>query len=67
MRYSVQPRDRVFVNGYRFLSFTKNMVKNISKNTTGKYRNLIGKYSLKLLDHSCGYCCSKSRCNIPSN
>ena len=32
MRYSVQPRDRVFVKGYGFLSFTKNMGKNIGKN-----------------------------------
>ena len=32
MRYSVQPRDRIFVKGYGFLSFTKNMSKNIAKN-----------------------------------
>ena len=25
MRYSVQPRDRIFVNGYGFLSFAKNL------------------------------------------
>ena len=25
-RYSVQPRDRIFVKGYRFLSFAKKMV-----------------------------------------
>ena len=31
-RYSVQPRDRVLVKGYGFLSFAKNMGKNISKN-----------------------------------
>ena len=31
-RYSVQPRDRIFVKGYRFLSFAKNMVKDIGKN-----------------------------------
>ena len=29
MRYSVQPRDRIFVKGYRFLSFAKNMGENI--------------------------------------
>ena len=29
MRYSVQPRDRIFVKGYGFLSFAKNMGKNI--------------------------------------
>ena len=32
MRYSVQPRDRIFVKGYVFLSFTKNMGKSIGKN-----------------------------------
>ena len=26
--YSVQPRDRIFVNSYGFLSFAKNMDKN---------------------------------------
>ena len=39
--YSVQPRDRIFVKGYGFLSFAKNMgrdiVKNISKNLGSKY------------------------------
>ena len=30
-RYSVQPRDRIFVKGYGFLSFAKNMGKNIDK------------------------------------
>ena len=49
MRYSVQPRDRIFVKGYEFLSFAKNMSKNIGKN---KSKNLSGKYSHKLLDHA---------------
>ena len=40
MRYSVQPRYRIFVKGYGFLSFTKNMDKNISKNVS---KNLSGK------------------------
>ena len=43
MCYSVQPRDRLFVKGYGFLSFAKNMGKNfgkiISKNVSGKYRS----------------------------
>ena len=43
MRYSV------FVKGYGFLSFAKNMVKIISKNIS---KNLGGKYSKKLLDHA---------------
>ena len=41
MRYSVQPRDRIFVNGYGFLSFAKNMGKNIGRNIS---KNLSGKY-----------------------
>ena len=48
-RYSVQPRDRIFLKGYRFLSFAKNMGKNIGKNII---KNLSGKYSQKLLDHT---------------
>ena len=30
-RYSVQPRDQIFVKSYGFLSFAKNMGRNISK------------------------------------
>ena len=39
MRYSIEPRDRIYVKGYGFLSFAKNMGKNFSN-----------KYSQKLLD-----------------
>ena len=31
-RYFVQPRDLIFVKDYGFLSFAKNMSKNIGKN-----------------------------------
>ena len=31
-RYSAQPRDRILVKGYRFLSFAKIMSKNIGEN-----------------------------------
>ena len=31
MRYSVQPRDRIFVKRYEFLFFAKNMGKNTDK------------------------------------
>ena len=38
--YSVQPKDRMFVKSYGFLSFTKimgrNIGKNISKNLSSK-------------------------------
>ena len=47
-RYSVQPRDQIFVKGYRFLSFAKNMGKNIGKNIS---KSLSSQYSQKLLDH----------------
>ena len=39
--YSVQPRERVFVKDYGFLSFVKNMC-----------RNLSSVYSQKLIDHA---------------
>ena len=29
--YSVQPKDRIFVKGYGFLSFAKNMGRDIGK------------------------------------
>ena len=44
-RYSVQPRDQIFVKGYGFLSFVRDMDKNISK-------TLSSKYSHKLLDNA---------------
>ena len=46
-RYSVQPRDQIFVKVYGHLSFAKNMSKNIGKKFS---KNLSGKYSQKLLD-----------------
>ena len=39
MRYLVQPRDRIYVKGYGFLYFAKNMGKSLSN-----------KYGEKLLD-----------------
>ena len=39
MRYSIEPRDRIYVKGYGFLSFAKNMGKSLSN-----------KYGKKLLD-----------------
>ena len=42
MHYSVQPRDWIFVKGYGFLSFAKNMDENKDKNIikffSAKYR-----------------------------
>ena len=39
MRYSIEPKDRIYVKGYGFLSFAKNMGKSLSN-----------KYGQKLLD-----------------
>ena len=39
MRYSIQPRDRIYMKGYGFLSFAKNLGKSISN-----------KYGQKVLD-----------------
>ena len=39
MRYSLEPRDRIYVKGYGFLSFAKNIGKSLSN-----------KYGQKLLD-----------------
>ena len=47
--YSVQPRDRIFVKGYGFLSFARNMGENVGKDIC---KNLSSKYSQKLLDHA---------------
>ena len=49
MRYSVQPRDRIFIRGYGFSSFAKNMGKNIDKNISKK---LNSKYSQKLFNYA---------------
>ena len=48
-RYSVQPRDKIFVKGHRFLSFAKSLGKNIGKNIS---KNSSSKYSKKLLNHA---------------
>ena len=46
---STQPRDRIFVKDYRYLSFAKNIDKYIGKNIN---KNLSNKYSQKLPDHA---------------
>ena len=46
--HSVQPRDRIFVNGYAFLPFAKITGKDINKDTS---KNLSSKNS-KSLDHA---------------
>ena len=46
MRYSIEPRDRIYVKSYGFLSFAKN----ISTHATKVAKNMSNKYSQKLLD-----------------
>ena len=46
MRYSIEPRDTIYVKGYRFWSFAKNMVIHATKVA----KSLSNKYSQKLLD-----------------
>ena len=46
-QYSVQPRDRILVKGYGFLSFSRNIGKNAGKNIS---KNVSNKYSQKPLD-----------------
>ena len=41
MRYSIGPRDRIYVKGYGFLSFAKD----ISKNATKVAKSMSNKYS----------------------
>ena len=42
-------RDRIFTKGYRFLSFSKNMDRNLGKIMR---KNLSGKCIQKLIDHA---------------
>ena len=35
-RYSIEPRNLIFVKAYWFMSFAKNIGKNLSKNLSGK-------------------------------
>ena len=44
MRYSIEPKDRIYVKGYGFLFFAKNIGKNLSN-----------EYSQKLLDTAKNY------------
>ena len=46
MRYSIEPKDRIYVKGYGFLSFAKNMGRHANKVA----KSLSNKYSQKLLD-----------------
>ena len=49
MRYSIEPPDRILLKGYDFLSFAKNVSRNIGKSRS---KNLSNEYSHKLLNHA---------------
>ena len=50
--YSVQPKDQIFVKGYGFLFFAKNMCKNFGKNISKKIRS---KYSQEFFENDKQY------------
>ena len=54
-RYSIKPRDHIFVKGYGFLYFAKNIGKNISKSVN---KILSGKCSQKTY-RSCQRICPR--------
>ena len=37
MRYLIEPKDRIYVKGYEFLSFVRNMDKNLRNNTVKNF------------------------------
>ena len=45
MRYSIEPKDRIYVKGYGFLSFAKSM----GTHATKVAKNLCNKYSQNFL------------------
>ena len=51
-RYSIQPKNGIFVKGYGFLSFAKNMGKNIGKSFSGKYSPGMLAMRQELLDYA---------------
>ena len=45
IRYSIKPRDRIYVKGYEFLSFAKNIGKNLSNKCGQKLIDSAKKYT----------------------
>ena len=46
MRYSTEPRDRIYVKGYAFLSYAKNMGKNLSNKCGQKLLDSARKFTI---------------------
>ena len=49
MRYSIEPRDRIYVKGYGFLSFAKNMGKSLSNKYGQKLVNSAKKSAMDVM------------------
>ena len=45
MRYSIEPKDRIYVKGYGFLPFAKNMGKDLSNKYSQKRLDTAKKYT----------------------
>ena len=45
MRYSIEPKDRIYVKGYGFLSFAKNIGKNLSNKYSQNFLTQLKKYT----------------------
>ena len=45
MRYSIESRDKIYVKGYGFLSFAKNIGKNVSNIYSQKFLDSAKKYT----------------------
>ena len=52
MRYSIEPKDRMFVKGYGFLSFAKDMSKNLSNKYSQKLLNRAKKFTTDTINRS---------------
>ena len=56
MQYSLQTKHRIFVKGYRFSAFAKNMSKNIGNNITKKIKQRIQSKYVSYVSKSSSSC-----------
>ena len=54
MRYSIEPRDRIYVKVYGFLSFAKNMSKNVGSKYDRKLHDSAKKSTADVIKTSKG-------------
>ena len=48
MGYSIEPKDRIYVKGYRFLSFAKNISIHATKTAKSISNNIVKKFLIVL-------------------